>query len=213
MHATGRSAAFWLESYGGPHVAVLSAASRDFLANPPADFSEHGFLRDAGRGSPDAGRAARASGRRRVASGRARGAGAAGARESGRSGGGRCSSPAAPTSTSLGCMRPISASSAARAERLRTDARLESATLRGRALDGSAERRFERFAPPFSSMPPAPGPTRLRKPAACGRSASRRSGGRWSSFASADQGFAICRWSMTRPGPSISRARATGASG
>jgi D-arginine dehydrogenase len=48
MHATGRSAAFWLESYGGPHVAVLSAASRDFLANPPADFSDYGFLRERG---------------------------------------------------------------------------------------------------------------------------------------------------------------------
>jgi D-arginine dehydrogenase len=47
-HATGRSAAFWLESYGGPHVAVLSAASHDFLARPPADFSEYGFLRERG---------------------------------------------------------------------------------------------------------------------------------------------------------------------
>lgn len=48
MHATGRSAAFWLESYGGPDVALLSAASRDFLAKPSSDFSEHGFLRDRG---------------------------------------------------------------------------------------------------------------------------------------------------------------------
>ena len=48
MHATGRSAAFWLESYGGPHVAVLSAASREFLARPPPDFSDHGFLRERG---------------------------------------------------------------------------------------------------------------------------------------------------------------------
>lgn len=48
MHATGRSAAFWLESYGGPDVAVLSAESREFLANPPVDFSEHGFLRERG---------------------------------------------------------------------------------------------------------------------------------------------------------------------
>jgi D-arginine dehydrogenase len=48
MHSTGRSAAFWLESYGGPDVAVLSAASRDFLASPPADFSEQGFLRERG---------------------------------------------------------------------------------------------------------------------------------------------------------------------
>ncbi len=44
VHATGRSAAFWLESYGGPLVAPLTAASRDFLADPPADFSDRGFL-------------------------------------------------------------------------------------------------------------------------------------------------------------------------
>ena len=47
-HSTGRSAAFYLESYGGPEVAKLSTSSRDFLANPPADFSEHGFLRTRG---------------------------------------------------------------------------------------------------------------------------------------------------------------------
>jgi D-arginine dehydrogenase len=29
-HSTGRSAAFWLESYGGPAVAPLSRASHDF---------------------------------------------------------------------------------------------------------------------------------------------------------------------------------------
>jgi len=44
-HATGRSAAFWLESYGGPEVAKLTAASRAFLADPSPDFAETGFLR------------------------------------------------------------------------------------------------------------------------------------------------------------------------
>ena len=44
MHSTGRSAAFWLESYGGAGVAPLSAASKPFLASPPKDFSERGFL-------------------------------------------------------------------------------------------------------------------------------------------------------------------------
>ena len=44
VHATGRSAAFWLESYGGPVVAQLTSASRGFLGQPPADFSDHGFL-------------------------------------------------------------------------------------------------------------------------------------------------------------------------
>src|SRR3954470_19040123 len=47
-HSTGRSAAFYLESYGGPDVAKLTAASHDFLHRPPADFVEHGFLRRRG---------------------------------------------------------------------------------------------------------------------------------------------------------------------
>ena len=40
-HSTGRSAAFYLESYGGPDVAGLSKASHDFLA-------DGGFLRTRG---------------------------------------------------------------------------------------------------------------------------------------------------------------------
>ncbi|MEO5640825.1 MAG: FAD-dependent oxidoreductase [Sphingomicrobium sp.] len=48
MHSTGRSAAFWLESYGGAAVARLSAASHSFLANPPGGFAEAGFLRQRG---------------------------------------------------------------------------------------------------------------------------------------------------------------------
>ena len=47
-HSTGRSAAFWLVSYGGPAVAPLTAASRDFLDRPPVDFAENGFLRTRG---------------------------------------------------------------------------------------------------------------------------------------------------------------------
>jgi D-arginine dehydrogenase len=43
-HSTGRSAAFFLESYGGPVVAKLSAASHDFLADPPVEFADSGFL-------------------------------------------------------------------------------------------------------------------------------------------------------------------------
>jgi D-arginine dehydrogenase len=43
-HSTGRSAAFYLESYGGPEVAKLTLASRDFLDSPPHDFCDHGFL-------------------------------------------------------------------------------------------------------------------------------------------------------------------------
>src|SRR6476659_4501623 len=43
-HSTGRSAAFYLESYGGPDVARLTIASGPFLEAPPADFAEQGFL-------------------------------------------------------------------------------------------------------------------------------------------------------------------------
>jgi D-arginine dehydrogenase len=43
-HSTGRSAAFYLESYGGAEVARLTTASRDFMASPPDSFSEDGFL-------------------------------------------------------------------------------------------------------------------------------------------------------------------------
>ena len=43
-HATGRSAAFWSETYGGPAVQPLTSASHDFLAAPPPDFSERSFL-------------------------------------------------------------------------------------------------------------------------------------------------------------------------
>ena len=43
-HSTGRSAAFFLESYGGEHVAQLNAASASFLENPSTEFSDRGFL-------------------------------------------------------------------------------------------------------------------------------------------------------------------------
>ena len=37
-HSTGRSAAFWLESYGGEQVALLTSASRAFLGEPARGF-------------------------------------------------------------------------------------------------------------------------------------------------------------------------------
>src|SRR3954463_16781573 len=43
-HSTGRSAAFFLKSYGGSQGSLLSAASEKFLESPPAEFSERGFL-------------------------------------------------------------------------------------------------------------------------------------------------------------------------
>ncbi len=43
-HATGRSAAFWQESYGGVGVQPLTAASFDTLARPDPEFSDRPFL-------------------------------------------------------------------------------------------------------------------------------------------------------------------------
>lgn len=43
-HATGRSAAFWTETYGGSGVQPLTSASGSFLSAPPPGFSERGFL-------------------------------------------------------------------------------------------------------------------------------------------------------------------------
>ena len=39
-HSTGRSAAFWVECYGGPGVQPLTTASGPFLATPSADFHD-----------------------------------------------------------------------------------------------------------------------------------------------------------------------------
>lgn len=44
FHATGRSVAFWNESYGGPDVQPLTTASGPLLAAPDLDFSERTFL-------------------------------------------------------------------------------------------------------------------------------------------------------------------------
>ena len=43
-HATGRSAAFWHETYGGPDVQPLSKASLEWLSNPPAEVGADSFL-------------------------------------------------------------------------------------------------------------------------------------------------------------------------
>ncbi len=53
-HSTGRSAAFWSETYGGPFVQPLTTASGPFLAQPPPDFSKNSFLSP--RGSVHLGR-------------------------------------------------------------------------------------------------------------------------------------------------------------
>ncbi len=47
-HATGRSAAFWDECYGGLDIQPLTTASGPFLALPPADFHDCSFLKPRG---------------------------------------------------------------------------------------------------------------------------------------------------------------------
>ena len=47
-HSTGRSAAFWSETYGGPLIQPLTSASEAFLASPPESFSERPFLQRRG---------------------------------------------------------------------------------------------------------------------------------------------------------------------
>lgn len=44
-HSTGRSAAFWHETYGGPLIQPLSRASFATLSSPPPAFAESSFLR------------------------------------------------------------------------------------------------------------------------------------------------------------------------
>ncbi|KAA9020857.1 NAD(P)/FAD-dependent oxidoreductase [Sphingobium limneticum] len=43
-HATGRSVAFWEETYGGPLVQPLTTASGPYLTNPDPDFHDRSFL-------------------------------------------------------------------------------------------------------------------------------------------------------------------------
>lgn len=47
-HSTGRSAAFWDESYGGPGVQPLTTASGPFLANPPVEFHDSPLMHPRG---------------------------------------------------------------------------------------------------------------------------------------------------------------------
>ena len=48
FHSTGRSAAFWSETYGGPLIQPLTSASGALLRNPPAAFSKVPFLKPRG---------------------------------------------------------------------------------------------------------------------------------------------------------------------
>lgn len=40
FHTTGRSAATFLETYGGPQIRALTTGSRDFLSSPPSEFEQ-----------------------------------------------------------------------------------------------------------------------------------------------------------------------------
>src|SRR5688500_12020347 len=44
LHSTGRSAALFSESYGGPQIRALTRASRSFLEQPPRGFVDHALL-------------------------------------------------------------------------------------------------------------------------------------------------------------------------
>src|SRR6185295_2013413 len=44
FHSTGRSAALFMESYGTAQVRALTCASRAFLEQPPAGFSDYPLL-------------------------------------------------------------------------------------------------------------------------------------------------------------------------
>lgn len=60
LHSTGRSAAFFAETYGGPGVQPLTTASKAFMLQPPEGFAEgplvtpRGALHIAGPGAYDA---------------------------------------------------------------------------------------------------------------------------------------------------------------
>lgn len=47
-HSTGRSAAFWSQTYGGPYIEPLTSASGEFLRDPPQAFYNGSFLNNRG---------------------------------------------------------------------------------------------------------------------------------------------------------------------
>jgi D-arginine dehydrogenase len=48
VHSTGRSAALFSETYGGPQIRALTRASREFFERPPRGFVEHALLEPRG---------------------------------------------------------------------------------------------------------------------------------------------------------------------
>jgi len=47
-HTTGRSAAFFAETYGGPEIRPLTMHSKSFLTNPPKDFCDGSLIHERG---------------------------------------------------------------------------------------------------------------------------------------------------------------------
>jgi D-arginine dehydrogenase len=47
-HTTGRSAAFWAETYGGEAIQPLTSASGEWLRRPPGGYAADGYLSDRG---------------------------------------------------------------------------------------------------------------------------------------------------------------------
>ena len=47
-HTTGRSAAFYAETYGGPAVQPLTTASKEFLSSPPEGFTAYPLMHELG---------------------------------------------------------------------------------------------------------------------------------------------------------------------
>ncbi|CAN5485965.1 FAD-binding oxidoreductase [soil metagenome] len=66
-HATGRSVAFWEESYGGPEVQPLTTASGPLMETPEVDLSDRSFLKR--RGAIHIGRSASIGARDRLIAG------------------------------------------------------------------------------------------------------------------------------------------------
>ena len=211
-HSTGRSAAFWSESYGGPLIQPLTSASRPFLrrarlpeparrapsrrrgrAKPRWPRWRREFADDAGCGGSTGPRSRRRS------------------RASGRAGTMASPSRAAPTSTSPRCTPPISAGARGAApcwsptrgccgpsERRRLADRDERRALRG-GHPGQRRRRLGRR-----------GRAGRR---ASGRSASGPIAAPSPSCASIRRRRPTCRWSSTPPAASISSPRRAGGSG
>lgn len=48
VHATGRSAALFAPTYGGPEIRALTRASRSFFDKPPSGFADHPLLNERG---------------------------------------------------------------------------------------------------------------------------------------------------------------------